>query len=318
VSETVLAAAPAQAPPVPAGILGLGTALPETVVPTSEIAARLGVEPEWIVSRTGIEERRHAAPELRLGELAARAGEAALGDAGVGAEDVDLVVVATVSADDLMPSAASAVAGHLGCRRAGSVDVAAACTGFLSALSLAAGQVESGRAGTVLVVGAEILSRLTDHGDRRTAALFGDGAGAVVVGPATGEAGIGPIVLGTEPQRDLLFMSRERGLIEMEGHEVFRHAVARMVEATRTVCDPAEIDLFVYHQANARILRAVAARLDIDPARVVNAIDRHGNTSAASIPLALDEVRDRLRPGSRILACAFGAGFTWGAGVITW
>lgn len=313
---------PAVAPRLGAAIAGLGATLPAQAVPTAAIAARLGVEPEWVVSRTGIEERRHVAAGETLTGLAVRAGAAALEDAGVDAVDVDLVLVATVSADDLLPGAAALVAGELGCPAAGVMDVNAACTGFLSALGLAAAQVESGRACQVLVIGAEVLSRMTDPDDRRTAALFGDGAGAVVVGSAAAGAGaIGPIRLGAEPHRDLLFASRERGLIEMEGGEVFRHAVARMTEATRAVCDDLDaIELFVYHQANARILRAVAGRLGVPGAKVVNAIAAHGNTSAASIPLALHAARadGRLMPGARVLIGAFGAGFTWGAGVVTW
>ena len=295
---------------------GLGAALPDTVVTTQAIAQRLGVEPEWIVSRTGIEERRAAAPGERLEHLAARAASAALEEAGVTAADLDLVLVATCSPDELVAPAAAQVAHALGASCA-AIDVGAACTGFLSGLSLAAGALESGRARCVLLIGAEVLSRLVDPDDRRTAALFGDGAGAVVL---TSADGIGPVVLGSDgANASLLHIRRERGTVEMDGQAVFAHAVERMAEVAREL-DDGNVDLYVFHQANARILKAVARRLGLDEGRVVNAITRHGNTSAASIPLALSEARaqGRLHPGDRVLLAAFGAGFTWGGTVITW
>ena len=302
---------------------GLGVALPPTIVTNDPIAARIGVEPEWIVQRTGIRERRVCAPGDRLSDLAARAATDALADAGFDPAELDLLLVATTSADEVTPSAAPLVARAIGAVNAGAIDVGAACTGFLAGLALAAAQLESGRARSVLVVGADVLARFTDPDDRRTAALFGDGAGALLLTP-DGPA-IGPVVLRADGDRDLLFITRERGVVEMEGHEVYRHAVNRMSEATLEACaatDTAlgDIDLFVYHQANRRILDAVGRRLGLDPARVVDCIATHGNTSAASIPLALDHARTdgRLREGSRVLVSAFGAGFTWGAAIIDW
>ena len=299
----------------PSAVAGLGAALPPTVLTTDTLAARLGVEPEWIRSRTGIEERRIAAPGETLAGLAAAAGRAALDDAGLEPADVDLLLVATCSPDELVAPAAARVAHALGISAA-AADVGSACTGFVAGLALAAGALESGRARCVLLIGAEVLSRLVDEEDHRTAALFGDGAGAVVL---TSADGIGPVVLGSEgAHAPLLFASRTRGKVEMEGQEVFRHAVDRMTEVARELGD--EADLYVFHQANARILQAVARRLRLPEEKVVNAIGRHGNTSAASIPLALAHAREhgRLRRGDRVALIAFGAGFTWGGTVVTW
>jgi 3-oxoacyl-[acyl-carrier-protein] synthase-3 len=205
------------------------------------------------------------------------------------------------------------------------MDIGAACTGFLSALAMAAACIESGRAERVLVIGADVLSRFTDPDDRRTAALFGDGAGAVVLGAAA-EGGLGPVVLGQDGgNAEVIVAPRDRGLIEMEGQDTFRHAVNHLVEVTGQAAAVAgvsleEIDLFVYHQANARITRAVGARLGLEPSRVVDCIARIGNTSAASLPLALAyaEAAGRLAPGMTVLLAAFGAGLTWGGAVLEW
>lgn len=317
---------PAQRVTRGAGLSHVAIALPETRVTNAPIAARLGVDPEWIVSRTGIRERRAIAPGETFGGLAARAGRGTLESAGLDPSEVDLILVATTTADELLPNAAPVVAHALGATRAGAIDVGAACTGFLSGLSLGAAQIEAGRADNVLLIGADILTRYTDADDRRTAALFGDGAGAALLtaGPAPG--GIGPVVLGADgSEPELLTITREKAIIEMQGQEVFRHAVARMVESTLAACEAAgvaleDIDLFVYHQANARILKTVGQRLGLDPTDVVDCIAPHGNTSAASIPIALDAARQdgRLRDGARVLISAFGAGFTWGGVVVEW
>lgn len=308
-----------------AEVVGLGVAVPPTVVPNAPIAERLGIEERWIVTRTGIEERRVAASDERLSDLAALASERALASSGLSAAELDLVIVATTSNDELMPGAAPRVAAAIGADRAGALDVNAACTGFISAFALACGQIESGRASGVLVVGADLMTRLIDPDDRATAAVFGDGAGAVVMrGAAAGRGG--PIVLGADgANADLIHTPRDTGVTVMQGHETFRHAVDRMsevtVEATAAAgLDLAEIDVFVYHQANSRILRAVGERLDLPAERVVECIDRFGNTSAASIPLALEEARlaGDLVPGTRVLVGAFGAGLTWGATVLEW
>lgn len=308
-----------------AEIAGLGIALPQHVEPNAPIAARLGIDVEWIVKRTGIEERRIAVAGELLFELGAAASERALAAAGVSAAQIDLVLVATTSNDELMPGASPRVAAAIGAARAGAIDLNAACTGFVSALSVACGQIESGRAEHVLVVGADLMSRITDPGDRNTSCLFADGAGAVVMrGAAAGR--IGPVVLGADGDNaDLLRTPRETGVTEMQGHETFKHAVDRMSEVTLQALDAsglalADVDVFVYHQANARILRSVGERLGLDPARVLDCIARYGNTSAASIPVALEEARlaGGLDRGARVLIAAFGAGLTWGATVVEW
>jgi 3-oxoacyl-[acyl-carrier-protein] synthase III len=313
-------------PPRPA-ILSVASEVPAGTVTTAELAERLGVSEDWIVSRTGIRARPVAAPEERLSEFAARAGVAALGRAGVDPAEVDLVLVATLTQDELMPNAAPVVAHAVGADRAGAIDLGAACTGFLSGLSLGAAQIETGRAERVLLIGADFTTRIVDWDDKRTAPLFGDGVGAVVLGPAAGEVGaIGPIILGADgsgaPAIHIDHVDRK---LRMDGPEVYRHAVARMGEATVKAVAGAgltleDIDLFVYHQANGRILRALAEKLQLPSERVVDVIENLGNSSAATLPLGLAaaECDRRLWPGARVLLSAFGAGFTWGAGVVEW
>jgi 3-oxoacyl-[acyl-carrier-protein] synthase-3 len=313
------------APPRTASVLGLGHFLPAEVVPNGPIAERIGVDDAWIVKRTGIHARRRAAPGERTSDLATFAARRALQDAGVEAADLDLVIVATMSPDEITPNTAPLVAHALGAHRAGAFDVGAACTGWLSALSIAASQVETGRADTILVVGAEVLSRLTDYDDKKTAAIFADGAGAVVVGP-DGEGAIGPITMQADGGLGDTIVARfDDPAIRMDGQSTYQVAVKRLTESTvaavaRAGLELEEVDLFVYHQANARIIRAVGERLDLDPAKVADYIGQLGNTSAASIPLTLSLLREdgRLRPGHRVLVAAIGAGFTWGAGVLEW
>ncbi len=309
----------------PAGIASIATALPRRVVANHEIAARLGVDDEWIRSRTGILERRHADASLTLAELAAEAASDALVRAGVAAADLDQVLVATSTADDRVPNAAPLVAARIGATTAGAIDVGAACTGFLSALELGAAAVESGRAGSSLVIGAELMSRVLDLDDRRTAGLFGDGAGAAVVVPG-GNGTIGPIRLRADGSGSrVVVATHEENKIRMDGRATFRAAVARLTEVTAEVVadaglELADVDLFVYHQANTRILAAVGERLGLAPERVVDSIATHGNTSAASIPIALDEALHdgRIGEGSKVFLGAFGAGFTWGGGLLEW
>lgn len=317
------------APPV-AAIAGLGRAVPPTVIPSSAIAARLGVEERWITSRTGVEERRVVRTGERLDALAAAAGADALAAAGVAAADLDLVLVATFTADELLPGAAPAVARLLGATRAGALDLNAACAGFLAGLALAAGQIESGRARSVLLIGADQTSRLVDPDDRATAALFGDGAGAaclVAAGAADRRGHVGPVVLGADADHGAgtLTATRDRPILVMDGHETFKWAVARLVEVTRDAVARAglvldDVDRFVYHQANGRILAAVADRLDLPRDRVVDVVARYANTSAASVPIALADAAEAglLAPGDKVLCAAFGAGFAWGGTVVTW
>jgi 3-oxoacyl-[acyl-carrier-protein] synthase III len=308
-----------------ARVTGLGHYVPPEVVPNGPIAERIGVDDAWIVKRTGIKSRRRAAPADRLSDLATFAGRRALADAGLEALDVDLVLVATMSPDEITPNAAPLVANALGADSAGAIDIGAACTGWLAALRLAAGQVETGRADNVLVIGAEVLTRLLDYDDPKTAALFGDGAAAVVLG-AHGEGDIGPIVLAADGGLgDRIVATNEERVIRMDGHSTYQVAVKRLSEATvaavaRAGLELDDVDLFVYHQANGRIIRAVGERLDLAPPKVADYVAHMANTSAASIPLTLSLLREdgRLRPGQKVLIAAIGAGFTWGAGVIEW
>jgi 3-oxoacyl-[acyl-carrier-protein] synthase-3 len=309
-----------------ASVLGCGTALPPRVVDTAELAPHFGVDEDWVVGRTGIRRRRFADPAMRLSDLAAEAARDALERAGLTAGELDLVLVATMTADELTPNAAPLVAHAIGATGAGAVDVGAACTGFLSALALGAAYIEAGRADHVLVVGAEVLSRYTDPDDRATAMLFGDGAGAVVLGGSGSGGGLGPVVLGSDGGgAGSIVLDRARGVIEMDGQETYRNAVARLTEAGLAAVDAAgigldDVDLFVPHQANARITRAVGARLGLPDERVVDCIGELGNTSAATLPLALAhaESEGRLHAGDTVLLAAFGAGFTWGGAVLEW
>jgi len=308
-----------------AEMIGVGTALPATVVPNSVLSERLGIDAEWIVKRTGIEERRSAQPGERLFEFAAAAGAEALAEAGIAAAEVDLIVLATTSNEELMPAASPRVAAVLGATKAACYDVNSACTGFLSAVSVACGQIESGRAVNVLVIGADLMMPLTDPDDRATAAVFADGAGAVLM-RGTLEGRVGPIVLRSDGNKaDLIKIDRSDLVIRMQGHETFRYAVDLMAESTVEAVglaglQLADVDLFVYHQANARILRAVGERLGLAAERVVDAIAKLGNTSAATIPLALAQAKrtGHLCHGARVLLGAFGAGLSWGATVIEW
>jgi 3-oxoacyl-[acyl-carrier-protein] synthase-3 len=296
-------------------IASLGMAVPERVV-----------DEAWIVKRTGARERRHADLGASLAELATDAAREAIGRAGLDAGELDLVLVATMTPDAVAPTTAPLVAERLGARGAGAVDVGAACNGFLSALALGAAQIEAGRAEAALVVGADIMSRLTDPEDRSTAALFADGAGAALLSRSDGNGGIGPVILGADGARaDLITADRRGGPLRMNGHDTFKQAVARMSRASLDAVGAAglelgDVDLFVYHQANSRILRSVGIELALDRARVIDDVPRFGNTGAATIPisLALAEREGRLAGGSIVLTAAIGAGLCWGATVIEW
>jgi 3-oxoacyl-[acyl-carrier-protein] synthase-3 len=310
---------------VHAGVAGLGAALPDRVVSNDAVAKRIGVDAAWIERRTGIRERRRAASGERVSGLATAAGRAAVADAGLHPGEIDTVLLATVAADELTPNGAPLVAEALGAQGAAAVDIGAACTGFLAGLTLGSALIEAQRAENVLVVGAEVMSRFVDRDDRSTAGLFGDGAGAVVLCPAA-RGGVGPSVLGSDGSAaPYLVAPRDTGLIKMDGHETFKRAGAALVQSTHDALnasglDVRDIDLFVFHQANGRILNSVAAELGVERERVLDAIADVGNTSAASIPLALVEARRRglLRRGDRVLLGAVGAGFTWGAAVVIW
>ncbi len=308
-----------------AGALGLGAALPARTVANELVAAGIGVEPEWIVRRTGIHERRHATAGAQLSDLAADAGRAALADAALDAGDLDLVIVATFTPDSIIPPASPTVAHLLGATRASTFDLNNACSGFVSALSAADALIRTGSHSRALVIGAEIISRHLDPSDRKTAAVFGDGAGALVIG-GDAPGGFGPFVMGADgSQAHLITTDPDSGKLRMDGHETFKQAIARLGEVSLGACAAAgvelgELDLLVFHQANSRITTALSERLGLDPARVVDCIATLGNTSAASIPLALAHARGEglLRRGQKVLLAAVGAGFTWGATVLDW
>ncbi|MDX6682670.1 MAG: 3-oxoacyl-[acyl-carrier-protein] synthase [Solirubrobacteraceae bacterium] len=309
-----------------AGVFGIGAALPEAIVTNFDLEKHLDTTDEWIVRRTGIRERRHLNGSRTLADLAAEACTAALVDAGRDPADVDRVIVCSLTPDRLMPGMAPAVAEKIGCDLAGAVDMNAACAGFLYALDDAAALVESGRAKLVVVCGAEALSRITDHADRGTAILFADGAGAVVVAAGELERGICSFELRSDGSHaNLLYVDRDERLLRMEGREVYRHAVARMCEATRAALVRAgigidDVDVFVAHQANARIIESVARELGVPEQKVMMNIALVANTSSASIPLALQQAEfdGRLKPGDTVAMATFGAGFAWGAGVMSW
>jgi 3-oxoacyl-[acyl-carrier-protein] synthase-3 len=309
-----------------AGVFGIGSALPEQIVTNADFAAYLDTSDEWIQRRTGIKERRHLNGSRSLTDLAVEACNAALVDARRDPADIDHVIVTTLTPDRLMPGLAPGVADLIGANGAGAVDLNAACSGFLYALDQAAALVESGRARVVLVCAAEALSRITDRNDRGTAILFADGAAAVVVAGGDLELGCAPFVLSSDGiHGDLLYASSDERLLRMEGQEVYRHAVERMVEATAEALSRArltvdEIDLFVAHQANARIIEAAARRLGVPDEKVFINVDLVANTSSASIPLALHQAEreGRLQPGATVALAAFGAGFVWGAGIMSW
>ncbi|MEA5361651.1 beta-ketoacyl-ACP synthase III [Amycolatopsis sp., V23-08] len=323
--------------PAPAAVLtGIGSWLPTKVLDNHEIAARLDTSDEWIRTRTGIRERRVAGPGESTVDLAVGAGRKALASTDGTA---DMVVLATSTPDQPCPASAPQVAARLGLGTAAAFDVNAVCSGFVYALATAAGFIAGGLAQRVLVIGADTFTTLIDPDDRTTVPIFGDGAGAVVLraGDPDEPGALGPFDLHSEGEHaDLLWVeaggSRRRlsedpgdRFLAMQGTAVFRHACARMAESSRTVLERAgwmvgDVDRFVGHQANIRILQATAKQLGMPADAVVANIDRVGNTSAASIPLALDDARrdGTLAPGNRVLLSAFGAGLTWGSTVLRW
>lgn len=309
-----------------AGVVGIGSALPEQIVTNKQFESYLDTTDEWIRRRTGIRERRHLNGTVTLTDLALEASVAALADAGREAADIDHVIVATFTPDRLMPGLAPKLAKLLGTDGAGAIDVNAACAGFLYGLDQTAALIESGRVKCALVVGAEALSRVTDPNDRGTAILFADGAAAVVVEGGEFEIGCTPFVLASDGEHgDLLYAERDERLLHMEGQEVYRHAVERMVEATREALRRADmtvddVDVLIVHQANQRIIDAAARRLGVPEEKVFANVATIANTSSASIPLALHhaELAGALKPGDIVALAAFGGGFVWGAGVVKW
>jgi len=317
-------------------IVGTGSALPARRVSNAELAETVDTTDEWIVERTGILFRHIAAPDETTATLAADACRAALGAAGVSAQDIDLIVLATATPDQTFPSSATKVQASLGINDCVAFDVAAVCSGFLYALQVADSMIRAGSARRALVIGSETFSRILDWEDRTTCVLFGDGAGAVVLeGQENNDAGAeGRGILSTRLHADgrhneLLYVdggpstTGTVGKVRMKGREVFRHAVvnlAGVMTETLAACGLAaeDVDWVVPHQANARILDATARKLGLSPDKVVVTVDQHANTSAASVPLALDTaVKDgRIKRGDLIVLEAMGGGFTWGAAVV--
>ena len=316
-------------------ITGTGHAVPEKVLTNHDLAEMVDTSDEWIRTRTGIVERHIANDNEGTSDYAARAAKEALKEANLAPEDMDLILFGTVTPDMYFPSAACFLQEKIGAVNAAAMDISAACSGFLYGLTLAEGMIASGKYKNILVIGAELLSKITDWTDRATCVLFGDGAGAAVVQPSDGEKGIiGSYIKSDGRLWHLLNMPGGGSLlppaqakddtsayyIKMEGREVFRHAVTLMGEAAGRVLKEAgftgeDLDLFIPHQANLRIIQAIAKRLNIPDEKVYVNLDKYGNTSAASIPIALNEARrnGRIKPGSVILGVAFGAGFTWSA-----
>jgi len=314
---------------------GVGGYLPDRIVTNDELAKLVDTSDEWIRERTGIRQRRQADDGTPVSDLAVEAARRALEAAGRTPADVDLIIVATTTPDLTFPAVATIVQRKLGCPIGIAFDVQAVCSGFVYALSTADGFVARGRSKCALVIGAETMTRLMDWTDRGTCVLFGDGAGAVVLEPGEGEGTtadrglLGFALRADGTKQELLYVdggvstNRQTGYLRMQGNQVFRHAVVNISEAVTAAAADAgvavpDVDWFIPHQANQRILEGVARRLGIDEAKVISTVAEHANTSAASIPLALDQgVKDgRIKPGQLLLLEAMGGGLTWGACVL--
>ena len=317
-------------------VLGVGHHLPDRVVPNAEFEATLDTSDEWIRARSGIERRHFAAEGETTSMLGTRAAEAALADAGLAAEDLDAIIVATSTADMTFPSAATMIQAALGMTRGFAFDVQAVCAGFVYALTNANALILSGQADRVLVIGAETFSRIMDWTDRSTCVLFGDGAGALVLGAQDGtgtseDRGILSTDLHSDGRhRDILYVdggvaTQSTGVLRMEGKEVFRHAVEKLAETAHAALAKAglgaeDVDWVVPHQANIRIIQATAKKLGVGMDRVIVTVQDHGNTSAASIPLALSvgKAEGRIKPGDLVVTEAIGGGLAWGSVVLRW
>ncbi|HEX3520556.1 MAG TPA: beta-ketoacyl-ACP synthase III [Stellaceae bacterium] len=322
-------------------VAGCGAYLPKRIIGNRELADRLDTSDEWIRQRTGIGERRVAAPGELTSDLAFRAAQRALASAGMSGSDLDLLVLATATPDNTFPATAAKVQARLGMMRGAAFDVQAVCAGFIFALSVADNALRLGQARTALVIGAETFSRILDWEDRGTCVLFGDGAGALVLkavsGPGpTDSSPRGRFILSNHlhsdgRQYDILYVdggpssTQATGFLRMQGREVFRQAVQRLSEVIDETLRAnnltgADIDWLVPHQANSRIIDAMGRKLGLPPDKIVMTIERHANTSAASIPLALEAAVDdgRIKPGHLVLMEALGGGLSWGASLVRW
>jgi 3-oxoacyl-[acyl-carrier-protein] synthase-3 len=315
------------------GITGLGVHVPERVVTNDDLAKLVDTTDEWIVARTGIKERRFAADDEALTDIARPAARAALEQAGVEASSIDLVLCATVTPDMMFPTSSALLADELGMPDAAAYDLLAGCTGFVYALAQAYGMVASGLSQRALVVGGDVLSKIMDFTDRSTLVLFGDGAGAVVVEPV-GEGGFLGFELGADggggdtlwlPGSGSRHFDDPDAFIKMNGREVFKFATRVLVSSAEKLLDELgmtveDVDVYIPHQANIRIIDHAAKKLGFPAEKVVINVERYGNTSSGSIPLALaDAIRDgRVKPGSKVLMTGMGAGLTWGSSLIEW
>ncbi|KYG92658.1 beta-ketoacyl-ACP synthase III [Paenibacillus polymyxa] len=324
----------------PVGVIGTGKYVPEKILTNKDLEAIVETSDEWIVSRTGIKERHIAAPEQATSDLAYEAAIKALESAGMTAQDLDLIIVATVTPDMAFPSTACILQDKLGAKGAAAFDLSAACSGFVYGLATATSFIKTGIYNNALIIGADCLSRITDYTDRNTCVLFGDGAGAVVIGEVPEGRGFQSFDLGAEGAGGSLLkleaggsrlpasadtLENKQHYIYMNGREVFKFAVRVMGTATVDVLEKAglskdDIDLFVPHQANIRIIQSAMQRLDLPEEKVVVNVHKYANTSAASIPLALVEAAEegRMKEGDRVLMVGFGGGLTWGASVLVW
>ncbi len=325
---------------VNAGILGTGHSYPKGILTNADLEKLVDTSDEWITTRTGIKQRRKAAPGEYTSQFAVQASHEALERAGINAREIDLILCATVTPDQILPSTACLIQAQLGANNGAAMDIVAACSGFLYGLSVADAMIRGGQAKYVLVIGAEILTRYVDYTDRSTCVLFGDGAGAAILAPVESDRGILAAKIrsdgryeeqlyapggGTKGGFTAETIARGDHFFKMKGNEVFKVAIRSMADISREVLDEAglkteDVKLFIPHQANQRITDAVAAKLDVDSTRVYSNIAMHGNTSSASIPIGLDECVEtgRVHQGDVILMASFGGGVTWGGVVMRW
>ncbi|MDF2904185.1 MAG: 3-oxoacyl-(acyl carrier protein) synthase [Bacillus sp. (in: firmicutes)] len=308
------------------GIIGVGTYLPEQIVTNIDLESRIDTNDEWIRTRTGIEERRIAGDDIDTSHMAIKAAKNAIVDAGLDASDIDMILVATSTPDHPFPSVACMVQEALGVKNIPAMDVSAACSGFIYAMATAKPFIESNTYNNILVIGSEKFTKTLDWSDRATCVLFGDGAGAVVLSEVSGDRGILSFELGADGSGgNHLYIDAETGKIAMNGREVYKFAVRQLPESSLRVVERAglrkeDIDFLIPHQANIRIIDAARERLGLDQEKVSTTVRKHGNTSAASIPLALfSEIQNGfIHDGDIIVMVGFGGGLTWGSVCLKW